>query len=98
MNRRPITIPFRVFHVRVDLVGLLPASSEGHAYLATIDRSIRWLEVNHGMMEVTKCKGTFLANWVACFGMPASVTTKERERNPHSCNATPIPALTTWAR
>ena len=43
---QPIPIPERRFtHVHVDLVGPLPASTEGFKYLFTmVDRSSRWLE------------------------------------------------------
>jgi transposase InsO family protein len=49
-------MPARKFsHMHVDLVGPLPASSDGHVYLLTIiDRSI-------------------IANWVARFGVQATV-------------------------
>ncbi len=44
--RHAIPVPARRFsHVHVDLVGSLPASSEGQEYLlTTIDRSARWVE------------------------------------------------------
>ncbi len=68
-----IPVPARRFHVHVDLVSPLTASSEGHVHLlAVIDRSIRWVEaVPLRNMEASLCKDAFIANWVACFGMPA---------------------------
>ncbi len=72
-----IPVPARKFsHVHVDLVGPLPASSDGHMYLLTIiDRSTRWFEaVPLRNMEASTCADAFIANWVARFGMPAIVT------------------------
>ncbi len=64
-------------HVHVDLVGPLPASSDGHVYLLTIiDRSTRWFEaVPLRNMEASTCVDAFIANWVARFGVPETVTT-----------------------
>jgi hypothetical protein len=73
-----IPVPARKFsHVHVDLVGPLPASSDGHVYLLTIiDRSTRWFEaVPLRNMEASKCVDAFIANWVARFGVPVTVTT-----------------------
>jgi transposase InsO family protein len=62
--------------VHVDLVGPLPASSDGHVYLLTIiDRSTRWFEaVPPRNMEASMRVDAVIANWVARFGMPATVT------------------------
>jgi hypothetical protein len=54
------TIPvlaYRFFHVHVDLVGHLPASSEGHVCLLTaIDRPTRWVEAVLMLnMEASSC-------------------------------------------
>jgi transposase InsO family protein len=64
-------------HVHVDLVGPVPASSDGHVYLLTIfDRSTRWFEaVPLHNMEASKRVDAVIANWVARFGVPATVTT-----------------------
>jgi hypothetical protein len=73
-----IPVPARKFsHVHVDLVGPLPASSDGHVYLLTIiDRSTRWFEaVPLRNMEASTCVDAFIANWVARFGLPETVTT-----------------------
>jgi transposase InsO family protein len=71
-------MPARKFsHVHVDLVGSLPASSDGHVYLLTIiDRSTRWFEaVSLHNMEASTCVDSFIANWVARFGVLGTVTT-----------------------
>jgi hypothetical protein len=73
-----ISVPARKFsQVHMDLVGLLPASSDGHVYLMTIiDRSTRWLKaVPLCNMEASMCTDAYIANWVASFGVPATVTT-----------------------
>jgi transposase InsO family protein len=73
-----IPVPARKFsHVHLDLVGPLPASSDGHLYLLTIiDRSTRWFEaVPLQNMEASTCVDAFIANWVARFGVPETVTT-----------------------
>jgi transposase InsO family protein len=71
-------LPARKFsHVHVDLVGPLPASSEGHVYLLTIiDRSTRWFEaIPLKNMEASTCVDAFIYSWVARFGVPGTVTT-----------------------
>jgi transposase InsO family protein len=73
-----IPVPARKFsHVHVDLVGPLPASSDGHVYLLTIiNRSTRWFEaVPLRNMEASTCEDAFIANLVARFGVPATDTT-----------------------
>jgi hypothetical protein len=73
-----IPVPARKFsHVHLDLVGPLPASSEGHVYLLTIiDRSTRWFEaVPLRNMEASTCLDAYIASWVARFGVPETVTT-----------------------
>ncbi len=67
----------RFSHVHVDLVGPLPTSAEGHAYLFTvIDRSMRWVEaIPLRNMEASTCTDNFISGWVARFGVPATVTT-----------------------
>jgi hypothetical protein len=57
---QPIPVPERRFtHVHVDLVGPLPASTEGFKYLFTmVDRSSRWLEaVPLKSMAAEDCRG-----------------------------------------
>jgi len=77
-SRRPAARKFS--HVHVDLVGPLPASSDGHVYLLTIIvRSTRWFEtVPLRNMEASTCADAFIANRVARFGVPATVT-KDRD-------------------
>jgi transposase InsO family protein len=73
-----VAVPARKFsHVHVDLVGPLPASSEGHAYLLTIiDRSTRWFEaVPLRNKEASTCVDAFISGWVGHFGVPGTVTT-----------------------
>jgi hypothetical protein len=50
--------------------------SNGHMYLLTaIERSTRWVEaVPLRNMEASTCTDAFIANWVARFGVPATVT------------------------
>lgn len=62
--------------MHVDLVGPLPASADGHLYIFTIiDRTTRWLEaVPLKEMSAAACKTAFLYNWVARFGVPATLT------------------------
>jgi transposase InsO family protein len=73
-----IPVPTHKFsHVHVDLVGPLPTSSDGHVYLLTIiERSTRWFEaVPQRNMEASTHVDAIIANWVARFGVPATVTT-----------------------
>jgi len=61
----------------VDLVGPLPTSEKGHSYLLTmIDRTTRWPEVAP-LVGITaqEVADTFVATWVARFGVPDFVTT-----------------------
>jgi hypothetical protein len=73
-----ISVPTRKFaHMHMDLVGPLPASSYSHMYLLTIiDRLTTWVEaVPLRNMEASTCTDSFITNWVAHFGLPATVTT-----------------------
>jgi hypothetical protein len=67
----------RFFHVHLDLVGPLPASSDGQVYLlTTIDRLTRWVKaVPLRNMEASMSRDAFIANWVACFDVLATATT-----------------------
>ena len=78
----PAVIPIpekRFSHVHVDLVGPLPPSKEGHTHVLTIvDRSTRWPEVLP-VRDITaqECADTFVAGWVARFGVPHTITTDQ---------------------
>jgi transposase InsO family protein len=58
------------------LVGLLPLSSDGFAYLLTVvDRTSRWFEaVPLCRVTVAAVADAFVAAWVARFGVPATIT------------------------
>jgi Integrase core domain len=74
---QPIPTPIQRFtHVHVDLVGPLPLSSEGYAYLLTaVDRTSRWFEaVPLRSVTAADVAEGFVATWVARFGVPATIT------------------------
>jgi cleavage and polyadenylation specificity factor subunit 1 len=74
---QPIATPIQRFsHIHVDLVGPLPVSSEGFAYLLTVvDRTSRWFEVvPPRSVTAAAVADTFVASWVARFGVPATIT------------------------
>jgi transposase InsO family protein len=60
----------------VDLVGPLPLSTEGYAYLLTaVDRTSRWFEaVPLRSVTAADVAEAFVAAWVARFGVPATIT------------------------
>jgi hypothetical protein len=73
-----IYVPAKRFnHVHIDLVGPLPVAKDGSTYLLTmVDRTTRWLEaVPLRSMEAAACANAFIGTWVACYGVPAVVTT-----------------------
>jgi hypothetical protein len=76
VHKQPAAPVQAIPHMHVDLVGSLPASSDGHVYLRTIiDRSTRWFEaVPLRNMEAGTCVDAFIANWVARFGVPPVTT------------------------
>ncbi len=90
---QPIPVPKRRFtHVHVDLVGPLPASTEGFKYLFTmVDRSSRWLEaVPLKSMAAEDCVDVLISAWVARFGYhPSSRRTKAASSPPPSGRASP---------
>ncbi len=67
----------RFSHVHVDIVGPLPVSRAGFRYLLTmIDRSTRWVEaIPLHNITAELVLDTFVAEWVARFGLPRQVTT-----------------------
>ena len=74
---QPIDVPTRRFsHVHVDIVGPLPTSAAGYGHLfMMIDRSARWIEaVTLLSTSTAACVDALLACWVACFGVPAQIT------------------------
>ena len=69
--------PARFWHVHADLVGPLPTSKDGCAYLLTIiDRTSRWPEaVPLRGISAVEVADAFTSGWVARFGVPHTVTT-----------------------
>jgi cleavage and polyadenylation specificity factor subunit 1 len=68
---------FQVVHV--DIVGPLPVSRRGSAYMLTmVDRFSRWVEaVPIKNITARNCAEVFLANWVARFGVPEVVVSDQ---------------------
>ena len=66
-------------HVHVDLVGPWPRTAEGHTSLLTVvDRTTRWAEAIPLQSTTAQVVAdSFVANWVACFGMPGTITTDQ---------------------
>ena len=76
----PIPVPLQKFsHVHVDLVGPWPRTAEGHTSLLTIvDRTTRWAEaIPLHSTTAQVVADTFVASWVALFGVPATITTNQ---------------------
>jgi Integrase core domain len=74
---QPIPVPIqRFFHVHVDLVGPLPVSEDGYAYLLTaIDRSTRWAEaIPLKATSAADCAEAFIGGWVSRFGVLVTLT------------------------
>ena len=77
-NVDAIPVPLHKFsHMDVDLVGPWPQSAEGHTHLLTaVDRTTRWTEAIPLQSRTAQVVAdSFVANWVARFGMPATITT-----------------------
>jgi transposase InsO family protein len=94
----------RFTHVHVDLVGPLPTSAEGYRYLFTmVDRTSRWLEaVPLKVMDAAACAATFIASWVARFGVPARLTSDQGRQFvsslwTHTCQQLGVEHITTTA-
>ena len=66
-------------HVHVDLVGPWPQTAEGHTSLLTVvDRTTRWAEaIPLQSTSVQVVADAFVANWVAHFGVPGTITTDQ---------------------
>ena len=71
----PIAIPSHRF-THVDIVSPLPTAPCGSRYLLTVvDRSSRWLEaVPLRSIAAEDCADTLIAGWIACYGVPAQLT------------------------
>ena len=68
----------RFDHVNVDIVCLLPPSLGLRYLLTVVDQFTRWPEaVPVSDATGNTCAGTFLANWVARFGIPSEITTDQ---------------------
>jgi hypothetical protein len=73
---QPLPVPLARFsEVHIDIVGPLPATSEGFQYLLTvIDRSTRWAEAMPlKTVGAANCAVAFVAGWVSRFGVPATM-------------------------
>ena len=65
-----IPVPLHKFsHVHVDLVGPWLRTAEGHTHLLTA------VPLQSTTAQVVA--DSFVANWVACFGVPATITTNQ---------------------
>ena len=75
---QPIPVPQQRFsHIHVDIVGPLPVSREGFRYLFTIiDRSSRLLEAVP-LANIETCRDALINQWVACFSLPAHLTSDQ---------------------
>ena len=74
---QPIPVPLQRFsHIHVDLVGPLPVSKAGLAYILTVvDRSTRWAEaVPLAATAATDCAAALITGWISRFGVPAAIT------------------------
>lgn len=78
---QPIPVPSQCFsHMHLDIVGLLQTSASGWI-LTMIDWSTRWLEaIPLRSLEATICAEAFISSWVACFGVPARLTTDQSRK------------------
>ena len=75
-----IPVPLHKFsHMHMDLVGLWPQTVEGHTHLLTVvDRTMRWAEaVQLQSTTAQVVADSFVVNWVARFGVPATITTNQ---------------------
>jgi hypothetical protein len=73
-----IAVPTTRFtNVHMDLVGPLPAAADGSTHIIMmVDRSSRWAEATPlSTTTAAACLDAFYTTWVACYGVPAAVTT-----------------------
>jgi transposase InsO family protein len=74
---QPIAVPTVHFsHIHVDLVGPLPASTDGFTHIFTvIDRSTRWAEAFPlKATAAADCADALIEGWVSRFGVPVFLT------------------------
>ena len=72
-----IPVPLQKFsHVHVDLVGTWRQTTEGHTHLLTVgDRTTTWAEAIPLQSTTAQVVAdSFAVNWVARFGVPATIT------------------------
>ena len=76
MEAIPVPVQ-KLWHVHVDLFGPWATSSEGHRHLLTVvDQTSRWAEaIPMRSTSAEAVQEAFISNWVARFGVPATVTT-----------------------
>jgi IS30 family transposase len=80
-------------HIHIDLVGPLPASSDGLTHVFTVvDRSMRWAEVIPvRSTSAASCADALISGWISRFGVPEQVTS-DRGRSSAPRYGTPSPA------
>ena len=75
-----IPVPLHKFsHLHLDLVGPWLQTAEGHTSLLTVvDNTTRWAKAIPLQSTTAQVVvDSFVANWVACFGMPGTITTDQ---------------------
>ena len=75
-------------HVHVDLVGPWPQTAEGHTHLLTVvDWTTKWAEaIPLQSTTAQMVADSFVANWVALFGVPATITSDQGTPGMRQCN------------
>jgi transposase InsO family protein len=77
---QPIAVPTQRFaHIHIDIVGPFDTSQQGYRSLITIiDHTSRWLEaVPVIAADTDTCVETLIGQWVARFGVPATITSDQ---------------------
>jgi hypothetical protein len=66
----------RFSHLRVDILGLLPTSSQGYNYISTVtDWSTWWVKaIPIEKEEASSCADALVAAWISKFGVPETIT------------------------